>query len=167
MVNECDTNKQASLNEPWEEQVISTELTQEGDEETFEFMSMTKEEDQQNCTPQLSPSQKKYQKHQITWDKYLTVAQGVSEKRAKLRKQNAVNSEAAAEKEVQAKEEIAAVCETFSKQQLLNMIIPVSQTSKNKASKAEKKKLEEKSSFSHVLDKVRKKKSSRFCPPTF
>ena len=108
VVNAGDENKQASFDEPWEEQVISTDLTQEGDEETFAFMSMTKEEDQQDCTPQLTPFRKLRlrERHEITWDTLLTVAQGSSEKRTKLRKQNLENAKAAAEKEVEAKEEI-------------------------------------------------------------
>ena len=91
MVNEGDQNKQASFLKPWDEQVISTDLTSEGDEETFGFMSMSKQEDQQDCTPQLSALQKLRLRHQITWDKMLTVAQGSSEKRTKLRKQNLAN----------------------------------------------------------------------------
>ena len=54
--------------------------------------------------------------------------------------------------------------EDFSKRQLLHMIVPVSQTSKNKASKAEKDKLEVKRSFSHILSKV-KKEIKKALPP--
>ena len=130
---------------------MTSEFTQEGDEKTFSWMSMVKEEDKVDFSMQQPLSSR----HKVQWDKNLTQLKEKGACKAKKKQAIQKNFEMAASQEIEAKEEVAQVKDEFSKGQLLSMVIPSSQASKNKMSAADKVKLESKKSFGHVLSKVK------------
>ena len=149
---EGTTIKQASFEQPFECVSMTSDLTQEKDEDVFEWTSMVKEEDRVDFSSQRPV----HERHQVIWDKNLTQLAGATQTLAKKRRAVVQNAKMAEAKLTEAKEEVHKETGLFSKRQLLDMIVPCSQTSKNKGTAAAKKELEVKKSFSHVLKKVKK-----------
>ena len=134
---------------------MSSDLSQEGDDEIFQWMSMKKDEDKVDISRQLPV----HTRHVVQWDKNLTQLQSERSKSQRLsskRRKNALNNEAAEADLSTAKLEVDEVSEAFSKKQLLDMIVPVALSSKHKASKTEKTALEQRKAFSHIVKKVQK-----------
>ena len=142
--------------EGFEVPAMSSDLTQEGDDNIFEWMSMKKDEDKVDLSSQLPV----HTKHVVKWDKNLTQLHTVQSKAQQLaskKRKNALDNESAEADLGIAKLEVDGVKNEFSKKQLLDMIVPVALSSKHKATKAEKDALQQRKSFSHILKKVKKK----------